>query len=225
MDVDVLTPICTLNLTVYLVRWKEEWIQSQRIRQKTHFCSIHQVTDKYQIQCRLLALNSNPIPFHKLWALYASDELGLWRWIKYLLYVCYEGPQQKEFSVFFLSPIQCKALHIKDTQEKITDKFDLLRLQIPAFILMTLQNTFRTLFKSAWKSLPFDSVSPPLAFSMWLNKLHIETTKSSSDFKHFWECLCGKVGTLYWSALIYLWKKKKKQSQETSLHKTHHYWY
>jgi len=69
----------------------------------------------------------------------------------FYLYVYYEGPQQKEFSLFFLSPIQYRALHIKDTQKKITDKFDLLRLQIPAFILMTLQNTFRSLIQICMK--------------------------------------------------------------------------
>lgn len=146
-----------LNLTVYLARWKEEWIQRQRIRQKTDSYSTHQVTHRYRIQCRLSAQNSNPIPFHKLWVLYASDELDLWRWIKYFLYVCYEyTPYTAVYSaerIFYLLFITCsvQSSAYKGHTEKITDKFDLLRLQIPAFILMTLQNTLRSLIQICMK--------------------------------------------------------------------------
>lgn len=69
----------------------------------------------------------------------------------------------------------------------------------------------------------------PLTFASWLSKLCIETTKSSSDLRHFrlltWdtsESVHGKSGS-YILALICLWKKQK--SQKSSTCKTHHHWH
>lgn len=95
----------------------------------------------------------------------------------------------------------------KGHTEKNIDRFDLLGLQFPAFILMTLQNTLRSLIQICMEipTLWFNIIAFGICSVV---KLHVETTKSSSDFT--FQSVHGKSGSFILVSSYLPLKKTKK---------------